>query len=105
MAALCEHIARRSNFEDHTQGSFWEDRFKCRDLADEAAILVCGIYIDVNQIRAGETRTPESSTHTSAYDRCFIARKDLLPYIQSYGDYGLSRKWGQYRECAGHCGP
>ena len=35
-------------------------------------LLVCGIYIDLNQIRVGETLTPESSTHTSAYDR--IAR-------------------------------
>ncbi len=69
MAALCENVARRSNFEDHTKGSFWEDRFKCRDLADEAAILVCGIYIDLNQVRAGEALTPELSTHTSAYDR------------------------------------
>ena len=30
---------------------------------------VCGIYVDLNQIRAGEALTPESSTHTSAYDR------------------------------------
>jgi len=39
------------------------------ELADTAAILVCGIYVDLNQIRAGEAQTPETSTHTSAYDR------------------------------------
>ena len=39
------------------------------DLADEGAILVCGIYIDLNQIRAGEALTPETSPHTSAHDR------------------------------------
>ena len=48
MAALCEHIARRSNREDGCSGTFWEDRFGCRELADEAAIIVCGIYIDLN---------------------------------------------------------
>jgi hypothetical protein len=33
------------------------------------AILLCGVYIDLNEIRAGEALTPEGSTHTSAYDR------------------------------------
>jgi len=69
MAALCEHVGRRSNREDQCGGTFWEDRYKCRALTDEAAILVCGIYVDLNQIRAGEAFTPESSTHTSACDR------------------------------------
>ncbi len=77
MGALCEHIARRSNIEDHCRGSFWEDRFKCRDLASEGAILVCGIYIDLNQIRAGEALTPETSCHTSAYDRIAGRRQRL----------------------------
>ena len=74
MAALCEYVARRSNREDGRSGTFWEDRFGCRELADEASIIVCGIYIDLNQIRAGEATTPESSTHTSAYDR-IVARE------------------------------
>ena len=69
IAALCEYTARRSNTEDDCQGAFWEDRFKCRELADEASLLVCGVYVDLNQIRAGEAMTPETSTHTSAHDR------------------------------------
>jgi len=69
MATLCEYVARRSNREDGCRGRFWEDRFQCRELLDESAILVCGIYVDLNQIRAGEALTPESSTRTSAYDR------------------------------------
>ncbi len=69
MATLCEYVARRSNREDDCRGCFWEDRYHCRELVDDAAILVCGIYVDLNQIRAGEALTPESSNHTSAYDR------------------------------------
>jgi hypothetical protein len=69
MASLCEHVSRRSNREDICRGTFWEDRYKCRELADEAAVLVCGIYVDLNQIRAGEASMPETSTHTSACDR------------------------------------
>ena len=54
MQALCEHVGRRANRESGDSGHFWEDRFKARDLEDESAVLVCGIYIDLNQIRAGE---------------------------------------------------
>ncbi len=50
MKALCEHIGRRANREDGCTGRFFEGRFGCRWLADEAAIFVCGIYVDLNQI-------------------------------------------------------
>ncbi len=69
MKALCEYIGRRANREDHCTGHFFEGRFDCRRLESESAILVCGIYVDLNQIRAGEAVTPETSIHTSGYDR------------------------------------
>ena len=69
MGAVCEHVARRANQEDGCTGRFWEGRFHCRSLEDEAAILVCGMYVDLNPIRAGLAETPEESTHTSARDR------------------------------------
>jgi hypothetical protein len=69
MAILCEYIGRRSNCEDHCTGHFWDGRYQCRNLADEGAILICGIYVDLNQIRAGEAFTSETSQHTSAFDR------------------------------------
>jgi hypothetical protein len=69
MGALCEAIARRSNLEDGCAGKFWESRFGSRDLAEESAILICGIYVDLNPIRAGEVRVPELARHTSAFDR------------------------------------
>jgi hypothetical protein len=69
MKALCEHIARRANQEDQVSGTFFESRFQCRRIENAAGILICGMYIDLNQIRAGEALTPETSTHTSAFDR------------------------------------
>ena len=69
MATLCENVARRANQQDGVIGKFFEQRYKLRDLADEGAILVCGMYIDLNQIHAGEALTPEESRYTSAYDR------------------------------------
>ena len=54
MSALSEYIARRSNYEDNCSGRFFEGRFACREIASEGALLVCGMYVDLNQIRAGE---------------------------------------------------
>jgi hypothetical protein len=69
MGTLCEHLARRFNHESGTSGAFWEHRFGCRSLADESAIVLCSIYVDLNPIRAGEVQVPEEACHTSAYDR------------------------------------
>jgi hypothetical protein len=69
MKALRENIARRANESDGVEGAFWDRRFRLRRLEDETAIVICGIYVDLNQIRAGEAATPEESTHTSAFDR------------------------------------
>ena len=69
VGTLCENIARRANREDECTGKFFEDRFKCRECTDVNAILVCAMYIDLNQIRAGEARSLETSRNTSIYQR------------------------------------
>lgn len=69
MGALCENIARRANLEDGCRGHFFQSRYYCKLLDQLPAILACGIYTDLNQIRAGEASTPETSRHTSVYDR------------------------------------
>ena len=66
MAALCEHIARRANAEDGCSGRFWQGRFSCREITQENALLVAGMYVDLNPIRAGEVWTPEEASYTSA---------------------------------------
>lgn len=69
MGMLCENIARRANNEDDCHGRFWETRFRCREITDLSGLLLCGIYVDLNPIRAGEAARPETARYTSLCQR------------------------------------
>jgi len=69
MRCLAERIARMSNAEDACRGSFWEGRYKCVPLLDEAALAACLAYVDLNPIRAQIAETPETSRFTSVFER------------------------------------
>jgi hypothetical protein len=53
----------------NTKGHFWEQRFGCRELADTGAVLTCSVYVDVNQVKAGEASSLEESRHTAIRER------------------------------------
>ncbi|SEL59645.1 transposase [Ectothiorhodospira marina] len=69
MKCLNEPIARQANREDGCSGHFWEARFKSQALRTEAALLSCMAYVDLNPVRAGMAATPETSAHTSIWER------------------------------------
>lgn len=69
MRCLAENIARRVNKEENNSGRFWAGRYKMTRILDETALLAVAIYVDLNPIRAGIAKTPETSCYTSAYDR------------------------------------
>jgi putative transposase len=78
MGRLNEFIARAANKEDGVKGRFWESRFKCQALLDEAAIAACMVYVDLNPIRAGGAETPEGSKFTSIRERIRAWRKETM---------------------------
>ena len=79
MGRLNEFIARAANKEDDVKGRYWESRFKCIALLDDAAIAACMAYVDLNPIRAGQAASPEESDFTSIQERIRAWHPEMLP--------------------------
>jgi hypothetical protein len=69
MRCLAENIANQANAEDDISSRFWQGRFRMVRILDEAGLLACAMYIDLNPIRARLAETPETSLFTSVYVR------------------------------------
>jgi REP element-mobilizing transposase RayT len=69
MRLLKQRVARKANKEDKVTGHFWEGRFQSVALLDDAAVIACMAYVDLNPVRARMATTPEASNYTGAQRR------------------------------------
>ena len=69
MRLLCQRVAMRANHEEQESGRFFQDRFRATRLVDEASLLACAAYVDLNLVRAAMAETLEQSDHTSVQKR------------------------------------
>ncbi|GAA5506909.1 hypothetical protein [Novipirellula caenicola] len=69
MRLLCQRVALRANREDEESGHFFQGRFHATRIVDEASLLACAAYVDLNPIRAAMAETLEQSDHTSVQRR------------------------------------
>ena len=79
MRCLKEPIARMANKEDECKGHFWEQRFSCIRIEDDAALMACLAYVELNSVRSGEVDRPEYCDFASIQDRikAYKARRHL----------------------------
>ncbi|HWK53398.1 MAG TPA: hypothetical protein VNR18_03440 [Hyphomicrobiales bacterium] len=77
MYCLNYEIALRANKEEGLTGRFWDGRFKSIALKDEAALLACMAYVDLNPIRAGLADKIADSDYTSIQERIRHAASGL----------------------------
>lgn len=65
----CQSFSRYANKQTGHRGACYQGRFDSVPLVDDAALLACAMYIDLNPIRAGAASMPESAEFSSAHDR------------------------------------
>ena len=66
---LSQYMGIRCNAEDDETGHFWQSRFGMTRLLDEAAVLACLAYVDLNPLRAHAATSLEGYTQASIGER------------------------------------
>ena len=98
MGRLNEFIARAANKEDSVKGRFWESRFKCQNLLDDAAIAACMVYVDLNPIRAALAATPEESDFTSIQERIRAWHREMIASGSVPGESNQNSQSGSFSQ-------
>jgi hypothetical protein len=107
MARWKQPIARMANLESQTKGHFYESRFGSRELVEEGALLLCSVYVDLNQIKAGQAPTLEASNYSAIQDRLRMWRQQeaaaSLEKFQASAPDGYSLEARQLEELLANC--
>ncbi len=66
---LNQYIATRANKEDDSAGHFFQGRFEHEPISDLFALLICAMYVDLNEFAAKMSKSPSGSKGSSIYHR------------------------------------
>jgi REP element-mobilizing transposase RayT len=102
MRLLCQTIAIRANREDQEAGKFWQTRYRAVRLIDEAALLACAAYVDLNPIRAALAERLEASDHTSVQRRIQAEREMASTETGEEGPGGRGDRGEVISACVGN---
>lgn len=98
-----QYHARRYGFIGH----LWQDRYKSLAVTRDSYLLTCGIYIELNPVRAGMVRTP-ADYRWSSYGHYALGKRDGLvdddPLYSTLGNDDAQRRTTYQRLCAGTLG-
>ena len=66
---LNQYIATRANKEDDCTGHFFQGRFEHEPISGLFALLICAMYVDLNEFAAKMVKSPSNSKGSSIYHR------------------------------------
>jgi len=80
------------NYKHGRKGHFWQGRFKSTLIEDENYFIRCGVYIELNAVRAGLVRNPQQWKYSST--RLYIEgeRNNLVDISSVYLSLGRNEK-------------
>jgi hypothetical protein len=97
-------FARWYNRNNQRRGRFWADRFKSVYLENEAAVLDCMLYVELNPVRAGLVERPEDWRGSSIFLRDIGKADWLMPLSAILAQTDEEKALTEFRERMYHRG-
>ena len=72
------------------RGQLWQGRFKSTIIKDESYLLTCGIYIELNPVRASMVSEPDQYEGSSYKAYAYGKPDDLVTPSPAYASIGLT---------------
>jgi len=85
-------FAKWYNFRHNRKGHFWQNRFKSPLIEDETYFLGCGIYIELNAVRAGLIDHPSQWKYCSVRTHIKGEKNKLVDISPVYLSLGRDEK-------------